>query len=89
MKPILKLFTDAELELTRNTVRNVLAKKGLRFVNPEVLDVFRKNGFEIKDDVVFIPAGIPHWYNAEGDEPFEFLCIVPNIPDKLKMVDKK
>ena len=42
-----------------------------------------------KDDVVFIPAGIPHWYKTEGDEPFEFLCIVPNIPDKLQMVDKK
>jgi len=38
-----------------------------------------------KGDVVFIPAGVPHWYRAEGDEPFEFLCIVPNIPDKIEM----
>ena len=30
------------------------------------------------DDVVFIPAGTPHWYQALGDEPFEFLCVVPN-----------
>jgi len=42
-----------------------------------------------KDDVVFIPAGIPHWYKAEGDEPFVFLCIVPNIPDRVQMIDKK
>ena len=40
-----------------------------------------------KDDVVFIPAGVPHWYKAEGDEPFEFLCVVPNLPDKIELVD--
>src|SRR4026209_2167135 len=36
---------------------------------------------EVKaDDVVFIPAGTPHWYEALGEEPFEFLCVVPNAP---------
>ena len=35
------------------------------------------------DDVVFIPAGVPHWYRVEGDEPFEFLCIVPNRQDAI------
>jgi quercetin dioxygenase-like cupin family protein len=32
---------------------------------------------------VFIPAGTPHWYEALGEEPFEFLCVVPNGPDKI------
>ncbi len=41
-----------------------------------------------KDDVLFIPAGVPHWYRAEGDEPFEFICIVPNAPDKIEIVNK-
>jgi quercetin dioxygenase-like cupin family protein len=36
-------------------------------------------------DVVFIPAGMPHSYQAEGDEPFEFLCIVPNQPDVIAL----
>jgi len=36
-----------------------------------------------RDDVVFIPAGIPHWYQVMGDEPFEFLCLVPNRPDSI------
>ncbi len=40
-----------------------------------------------KDDVVFIPAGVPHWYRAEGDEAFEFLCIVPNLPDETTIID--
>lgn len=31
-----------------------------------------------KDDVIFIPAGEPHWYEACGHEPFEFLSVVPN-----------
>jgi quercetin dioxygenase-like cupin family protein len=37
-------------------------------------------------DVLFIPAGTPHWYKAEGDEPFEFICVVPNAPDEITMV---
>lgn len=39
-----------------------------------------------KDDVVFIPAGTPHWYEAVGDEPFEFICLVPNQPDRIELV---
>lgn len=38
------------------------------------------------DDVVFIPAGVPHWYQTEGDEPFEFLCMVPNEPDTIEIL---
>jgi quercetin dioxygenase-like cupin family protein len=37
--------------------------------------------------VVFIPAGTPHWYRAHGDEPFEFLCVVPNEPDSITILD--
>ncbi len=39
-------------------------------------------------DVVYIPGGVPHNYQAdEGDEPFEFLCVVPNEPDEIRLVD--
>jgi len=39
-------------------------------------------------DVVYIPAGVPHTYRAdEGDEAFEFLCVVPNTPDTIELVD--
>jgi quercetin dioxygenase-like cupin family protein len=37
--------------------------------------------------VVFIPAGTPHWYRVEGNEPFEFLCVVPNQPDVVTLAD--
>jgi quercetin dioxygenase-like cupin family protein len=42
-----------------------------------------------KGDVVFIPEGIPHWYKAEGEEPFEFLCVVPNLPDRIEILEKR
>ena len=42
-----------------------------------------------KNDVVFIPANVPHWYKAIGDESFEFLCMVPNNEDILKILDFK
>jgi quercetin dioxygenase-like cupin family protein len=37
-------------------------------------------------DVVYIAAGTPHWYQVQGNETFEFLCVVPNLPDKMEMV---
>lgn len=40
-----------------------------------------------KDNVIFIPAGTPHWYEVEGDEPFEFLCIIPTHPDEIRLLD--
>lgn len=39
-----------------------------------------------KGDVVYIPAGLPHWYTTLGDEPFQFLCLVPNQPDTIELV---
>lgn len=39
-----------------------------------------------KGDVVFIPENVPHWYQNIGNEPFEFLCIVPNKPDKTTIL---
>ena len=40
-----------------------------------------------KGDVIFIPAGVPHWYESLGPEDFEFLCVVPNGPDEIRMVE--
>ena len=39
-------------------------------------------------DVLFIPAGAPHWYQNIGDEPYEFLCVVPNLPDTIEILEK-
>ena len=38
-------------------------------------------------DVVFIPEGAVHFYQNLGDEPFEFLCIIPNKEDRITIVD--
>jgi len=48
-----------------------------------------KDIHEVKSgDVVFIPKGTPHWYKAEGDEPFEFICVVPNETDHIEVLEK-
>jgi quercetin dioxygenase-like cupin family protein len=39
-------------------------------------------------DVLFIPEGAIHSYLNTRDEPFEFLCIVPNKEDKITIVDE-
>lgn len=37
-------------------------------------------------DVLYIPAGMPHSYEVlEG--PFEFLCMVPNLPDTIEILE--
>lgn len=40
-------------------------------------------------DVVFIPEGAIHSYENTGEEPFEFLCIIPNKEDKITIVEEK
>ncbi len=35
--------------------------------------------------VLFIPAGVPHSYQVI-EAPFEFLCLVPNQRDEIKIV---
>jgi len=45
--------------------------------------------YEVKTgDVVFIPDGVPHFYENIGLEPFEFLCIIPNKEDKITIVSE-
>jgi len=39
------------------------------------------------DHVVFIPAGTPHWFEVLGGEAFEFLCVVPNEPDRIEVLE--
>ena len=44
--------------------------------------------FEVgPEDVVYIPAGAPHFYEVL-EAPFEFLCMVPNAPDKIEILKK-
>ena len=39
------------------------------------------------DDTLYIPAGVPHGYEVvEG--PFEFICVVPNAPDRIRLLDE-
>ena len=41
--------------------------------------------FEVgPEDVVFIPAGAVHDYTVL-EAPFEFLCMVPNLPDTIEL----
>ncbi|MDI6769513.1 MAG: cupin domain-containing protein [Anaerolineales bacterium] len=40
-------------------------------------------------DVVFIPEGVPHWYQNVGEEDFEFLCTIPNKPDEIRVIGKE
>jgi quercetin dioxygenase-like cupin family protein len=37
-------------------------------------------------DVLYIPAGAPHSYRVL-EAPFEFLCMVPNTPDRLEVLE--
>ena len=39
-------------------------------------------------DIVFIPEGAVHSYQNTDEEPFEFLCIIPNKEDKITIVDE-
>jgi quercetin dioxygenase-like cupin family protein len=73
------------MPLHTNTVEHeqyVLRGRARVVIGEEVVEVK-------KDDVVFIPGGIPHSYEALGEEPFEFLCVVPNLPDETTILDSE
>jgi len=38
------------------------------------------------DSVLYIPAGESHFYQVI-EAPFEFICVVPNAPDRVEIVD--
>jgi len=38
------------------------------------------------EDVLYIPAGVPHFYEVI-EAPFEFLCMVPNARDEIRILD--
>ena len=39
------------------------------------------------DHTLYIPAGAPHSYQVV-EAPFEFICVVPNRPDKVTVLDQ-
>jgi len=48
-----------------------------------------KQTFQVQPgDVVFIPEGEPHSYQNTGKKDFQFLCIIPNNPDVIQLVNK-
>ncbi|MCH9651953.1 MAG: cupin domain-containing protein [Deltaproteobacteria bacterium] len=81
----LRRFLMAEgggMPLHTNTVEHeqfVLRGRARVLIGDQTLEVSAGN-------VLFIPGGVPHSYSVvEG--PFEFLCIVPNSPDRLEILD--
>jgi len=73
------------MPLHTNTVEHeqyVLRGRARVVIGDQVLEVQ-------KDDVVFIPGEVPHSYQALGEEPFEFLCVVPNLPDETRVLSSE
>lgn len=40
------------------------------------------------DHTLFIPAGIPHGYEVI-EAPFEFICVVPDAPDRITLQENR
>jgi quercetin dioxygenase-like cupin family protein len=59
----------------------VLGGRGRVTLGDEVYEV-------TKDDVLYIPAGMKHSYESIGDEPFAFICSVPNKPNKIEICEE-
>jgi quercetin dioxygenase-like cupin family protein len=75
---------DGGMPLHTNTVEHeqyVLGDRARIGIGEQVYEVQQ-------GDVVFIPEGIPHFYENIGDEPFEFLCMIPNKEDVITIVDE-
>ena len=40
-------------------------------------------------DSVHLPAGVAHSYAADPVEGFEFLCVIPNAPDEIRVIEDR
>ncbi len=38
-------------------------------------------------DFLYIPAGVPHYYEACFDKPYEFLCMITTKEDEITLID--
>lgn len=38
-------------------------------------------------DFLYIPAGVPHYYEASHGSDYEFLCMITTREDEIRMVD--
>jgi len=38
-------------------------------------------------DFLYIPAGVPHYYEASLGSDYEFLCMITTGEDEIRMVD--
>ena len=55
----------------------------------KVLVGIGEKAFEVNiGDAVLIPEGVPHWYEVDEKEGFEFLCIVANKEDVIDVGDE-
>ena len=71
-----------EMPLHTNTVEHeqfVLNGRAQITIDNEFYDVK-------KNDVVYIPAKAKHSYKVIGNKAFEFLCVVPNKKDIVKLI---
>ena len=69
------------LPVHTNTVEHeqyILKGKAMVGIGEDVFEV-------AAGDAVYIPDGVPHWYQADDGEGFEFLCIVPNKEDVIEL----
>ncbi len=57
----------------------VLAGRARMTVGDQVHEVAAGN-------TLYIPAGMPHSYTVL-EAPFEFLCVVPNSPDRIEILE--
>jgi quercetin dioxygenase-like cupin family protein len=39
------------------------------------------------DHTLYMPAGAPHSYEVI-EAPFEFICVVPNLPDTIRILEE-
>ena len=81
----MRLFTiEAQGEMPRHT--NSVEHEQYVISGRAQIGIAEETYTVSKGDVVYIPVNTPHWYKTIGEEPFQFLCMVPNREDKITLL---
>ncbi len=87
MQPI-ELLSASDLEGIHNATMDILQNTGIRFPHPEALEIFKKNGFKVDDQLVFFQEAqvmerikdIPSTFTIQARNPDRDITIGDGLP---------
>ncbi len=82
---LLEFLSASDLEAIHDATMNILQDVGIRFPHPEALDLFKKHGYRVEDQLVFLEE--KQILNILKDIPSQFIIQARNTENNIVIGD--